>query len=78
MRPNPSQVERNSAVTDFEARELWLVCSVLMKSLDEAGHLHGVDFIASGWPARIGATARRALSVMEIRGRLDEDRVVDG
>lgn len=68
----------NAAITPTEWSAIQDVSNVLDDACDATQGTRTADeLIASGWPARIQPVARKALALMEARGRFSDDREED-
>jgi hypothetical protein len=65
----------NSTITTEERAELSTVRTLLDEACDATGvHMSDVEFLASGWPARIQPVAQKAFALMLVRGWFNEER----
>lgn len=62
-----------STLTPAEVRQLESLHDLLKMSLQTTNAMDADELIASGWPVRIAAVARRTLETMQTRGRYDEE-----
>ncbi|WP_135454760.1 hypothetical protein [Mycobacterium sp. DL99] len=62
-----------STLTPAEVRQLESLHDLVKMSLQTTNAMDADELIASGWPVRIAAVARRTLETMQTRGRYDEE-----
>lgn len=65
----------NTAINSEEREQLSKVSAILDEACDATpSNMDADEFIATGWPKRIQPVAQRALELLLVRGRFDEER----